>query len=272
MNTSIQDVKQLITLVLATAILASCAARPVKPAGVADVRFKLSRLEADSQLANRAPVEIKDAEQAVSAAEQPQEDMDVGNHLLFMADHKVDIARLLAQQRLMEDQRKTLAEQRDKARLDARTREADRAHQEAEKFKRELNAEITERGLVMTLGDLLFDTGRATLKNGAFQHLDKLAEFLNNYRDRTVIIEGNTDNVGSESVNQALSEDRAESVKEYLVREGVDSSRIQTNGLGKSNPIANNRTAAGRQRNRRVEVIISNPVLPELQGSSTIER
>ncbi len=272
MNTTIHGIKMLIAIVFAAAILAACSSKPVKIAGVSDVRNKLSRLETEPQLASRAPVEINDAEQAVRAAEQPQEDLDIGNHLLFMADHKVDLAWQLAQRRLLEDQRKTLTEQSDKARLDARTREADRAHLEVEKLKKELNAEITERGLVMTLGDLLFDTGGAVLKDGAYLNLDKLAEFLKTYRDRTVIIEGHTDNVGSDRTNQALSEDRAETVKDYLVSEGVDPSRIETYGMGKSGPVTSNRTASGRQKNRRVEVIISNPPVSETQDSTAVIR
>ena len=122
----------------------------------------------------------------------------------------------------------------------------------------ELNARETDRGLVVTLGDVLFATGKSNLMGGAGQNLDKLAAFLGEYPDRTVLIEGHTDNVGSDESNHFLSQQRAESVKSYLVNRGVQASRINTVGLGESSPVASNDTATGRQQNRRVEVVISN--------------
>ncbi|MFU8822592.1 MAG: OmpA family protein, partial [Gammaproteobacteria bacterium] len=89
-------------------------------------------------------------------------------------------------------------------------------------------------------------------------NLDKLAAFLGEYPDRTVLIEGHTDSVGSEESNQFLSQRRAESVRSYLVNRGVQAHRITTAGLGEGSPVASNDTATGRQQNRRVEVIISN--------------
>jgi outer membrane protein OmpA-like peptidoglycan-associated protein len=110
----------------------------------------------------------------------------------------------------------------------------------------------------VTLGDLLFETGKSDLKGGASSNLNKLAAFLNEYPDRSVLIEGHTDNVGSDETNFNLSQRRANSVQSYLVGRGVAASRLATSGLGEGSPVAGNDSATGRQQNRRVEIIISN--------------
>jgi len=260
--------KKLLVVAISTLMLAACSTPPTKPQGAVEARNKLTQLQSTPQLAGLAPVAIKDAEVAVIAAEQPQKDIELGKHLVWMADHKVDIAAAQAQSRLLEDQRKALGEQRESARLNSRTQEADKARGDAtaaqaqsEDLQRQLaalNAKATDRGMVITLGDVLFDTGRSELKGGAVSNLGKLAPFLNQYQDRTVVIEGHTDSVGSEESNLALSQRRADSVKSYLVHQGVNGLRITTAGMGEDGPLAGNDTAAGRQQNRRVEVIISN--------------
>lgn len=268
MNSPLHSRKNLMAVAVVAALLTACAAAPTKPQGATEARNKLTQLQSDPKLATRAPVAIKEAEAAVKAAEQPQKDVALGQHLVYLADRKVDIASAQAQSRMLEDQRKSLSEQREGARLDSRTQEADMARldtqaaqQENAELQREiaeLNAKATERGLVITLGDLLFATGKSDLKGGASAHLDKLAGFLNQHKDRTIVIEGHTDNVGSDTTNFSLSQRRAESVKSYLVSQGVDSSRIQTFGKGEGNPVADNDSSTGRQQNRRVEVIIVN--------------
>src|SRR5580704_11872765 len=129
--------------------------------------------------------------------------------------------------------------------------------QELESALADLQAKKTDRGLVITLGDVLFATGRADLKSGARRSLDKLANFLQQYPQRNVQIEGFTDSVGTDDYNVGLSERRADAVRDALTAMGVSRDRIQTRGLGKSNPVAENDSATGRQQNRRVEVIIS---------------
>ena len=122
-----------------------------------------------------------------------------------------------------------------------------------------LQAEATDRGLVLTLGDVLFATGRADLKSGGTTTLDKLVVFLNDYPNRTVAIEGHTDDVGSLEMNQTLSQHRAAAVKTYLTQHGIQSLRLTATGMGETQPIADNSTESGRQQNRRVEIIIKNP-------------
>lgn len=121
----------------------------------------------------------------------------------------------------------------------------------------ELQAKPTPRGLVLTLGDVLFDTAEAQLKPGADRALNELVEFMEEYPERNVMIEGFTDARGGETYNLGLSERRADAVESALIAEGIDQRRIRSRGFGEAYPVASNETDAGRQLNRRVEVIIS---------------
>ena len=112
---------------------------------------------------------------------------------------------------------------------------------------------------MLTLGDVLFDTAQATLKPGALPTIDRLAAFLKDAQDRTVLVEGHTDSVGEDSFNQDLSNRRANTVKEALLSRGVSSERVQAVGKGEAMPVASNDSAGGRQQNRRVEIIINDP-------------
>jgi len=285
------------TAVASILLAAGCTTAPVKPDGAAEARVKLTQLQSDPNLASRAAVAIKDADAAVRAAEQPEPNKELAAHRVYLADRKVDTAKALAETRFAEDQRAELTTQRDNARLAARTREADSAKgqiataraegaeqkaaadqarldattaqlaaasagEQAAQLQREidgLHAKPTDRGLVLTLGDVLFTTGRADLKTGATGNLNNLVTFLNKYPDRSVAIQGYTDSVGSEDYNQRLSERRADSVKSYLTGQGINSMRLSASGKGKSSPVADNDSEASRQQNRRVEVIISDP-------------
>jgi len=120
----------------------------------------------------------------------------------------------------------------------------------------QLKATPTPRGLVLTLGDVLFDTGRAQLNPGSARKLDQLGQFLTDHPERRVQIDGFTDSVGTESYNQDLSQRRADAVKFALISRGIDASRIGSQGYGKGFPVADNADSGGRQLNRRVEVVI----------------
>ncbi len=147
-----------------------------------------------------------------------------------------------------------------RARAEIARKQAEEASERARKLQAqvaELEARQTERGLVLTLGDVVFDTGKAKLKGGAMRTIDQLTGFLNQYPQRKLVIEGHTDSVGAADYNQRLSEERADSVRFALLDRGIASTRIMVRGLGEDYPVANNDTAAGRQQNRRVEVIIS---------------
>jgi outer membrane protein OmpA-like peptidoglycan-associated protein len=122
-----------------------------------------------------------------------------------------------------------------------------------------LQATSSDRGMVLTLGDVLFDINESTLKPAAQQNLQQVAAFLNKYPDRTLVIEGHTDNTGDEQYNMNLSSERAVTVKAALTAQGINGSRITARGLGESSPLASNANSAGRQRNRRVDLIFTEP-------------
>lgn len=120
----------------------------------------------------------------------------------------------------------------------------------------EMKAKQTERGIVLTLGDVLFDSGRADMKSGALRTLEQLAAFLKENPERDVVIEGHTDSVGSVEFNQALSERRALTVKNALLERGITANRVTARGFGPARPLVGNDTPAGRQQNRRVEILL----------------
>lgn len=288
MDTTRYAATRLGAAVLSTLALAACSTLPDSSPGADAARNRLAQLQADPQLARRAPEALRDAEAAVREAELPPRDSEQGAHRVVMAERRIDIARALAEARLAEDQRSQLAAQREGARLDARTREADvarddatSARSDAELSRRQaetaradaaraeqanadaqarmdaLEARPTDRGLVITLGDVLFSSGEAGLIAGVAPDLDKLAAFMEAYPERTATVEGHTDNVGRGDANLGLSQRRADSVKAYLVARGVSSSRIVASGMGEHAPIASNESANGRQQNRRVDIIIN---------------
>jgi outer membrane protein OmpA-like peptidoglycan-associated protein len=286
--------RSLIGVAIAASLL-GCTTVPKQPAGAAEVRARLTALQSDAALATLAPVAIKDAELAVRQAEVPTADLALAAHQVYIANRKVDTAQALAQTSFAEAERTALNEQSEKARLDSRTHEADLANsaaasarqdsadqkvmasnarsdadaalvaanasqQQAAELQRQLGilqARPSDRGLVLTLGDTLFATGKSEIKSGATANLDRLAAFMTQYPQRTAAIEGFTDNVGSDAYNQDLSQRRAETVKRYLVGQGVETARLSSAGRGEEAPVADNASAEGRQQNRRVEVIIS---------------
>ena len=157
------------------------------------------------------------------------------------------------------------------ARASAEQARADSLRQVAEETSRRLNEALTNvrqlvteitnlqetsRGLVISLSDVLFDVNRATLRSGAEQNVRRIAGILRQYPSNQISVEGHTDATGSDAYNQKLSEDRAASVRAALVGGGVEPPRVTSRGFGKAQPVATNATAEGRQRNRRVEVVV----------------
>lgn len=238
-----------------------------------------------------APMELADARKAFEKARQGWEenhDPEEVSHLAYIAKQKALIAKEAAAMKEAENKLESASKERSMVLLSARAseaekslkqaeqarREAELARQEAEQAKlealakeekakkleariAELQAKQTQRGLVLTLGDVLFDTAKNDLKKGAYATIEELAEFLKEYPERRVLIEGHTDSVGGDQYNLGLSINRAEAARDALMEMGIDSARIQTKGYGKKFPVAGNDTPAGRQRNRRVEIIIS---------------
>ncbi len=170
-----------------------------------------------------------------------------------------------------------------RAQADAKAREAEMARTDAERQAREaekataelallmkelseLQGQLTDRGIVLTIGDVLFAFDKAHLNASAQNSMDRIAAFLQERQNRNLLVEGHTDSVGSNEYNQILSEQRAASVKDALEKRGIAGDRIVTIGYSKKFPLAGNDTADGRQQNRRVEAIILNEgVTPESQ-------
>jgi outer membrane protein OmpA-like peptidoglycan-associated protein len=194
-----------------------------------------------------------------------QETADV---LLQKRDRELSVAR-------RETDVKTRDAEQARRAAEARARDAEARARELEQDRRQadeidakaaalanelqtLKAQRTDRGVVLTIGDVLFAAGKAEVGAGAQRSVEKLADFLKTYPKRSVLIEGHSDNLGAEEYNLRLSQQRAEAVRDMLVARGVAAQRIRTKGYGSKFPMVDNDTAAGRQQNRRVEVIVLN--------------
>ena len=162
-----------------------------------------------------------------------------------------------AQQSAAASQRQAEASQQEAATSQQQARDAEMRTGLLETQLKELNAKKTERGLVVTLGDVLFDTNKAQLKSGGTRGLQKLAGFLKQYPQRKAQVQGYTDSTGSADYNLELSDRRANAVRSSLVGMGIGNDRITTHGYGQESPVASNDTADGRQLNRRVEIVLS---------------
>lgn len=264
----IMNVKLLIGLGAAALLLGACASTPQPDAALITARAAVQTAEADPNVSKYAALDLQEAQKELAAADSAalnHKDAEV-DQPAYMAAQTARLAQARAAAKA-DDARVAAGQvERDRIQLAARTREVGSAEAQAAAANAEsmrLKAEIdalkatpTDRGLVLTLGDVLFDTGKAELNSGASRKLDQLAQFLSEHKDRRVQIDGFTDSVGPDGYNQELSERRADSVKNALLTRGIDPSRISTEGYGKAFPVASNNDSGGRQMNRRVEVVI----------------
>jgi outer membrane protein OmpA-like peptidoglycan-associated protein len=246
--------------VLAVAAACGCARRPNM--ALDQARAAYQEAQQSPEVTAEAPVALHEARQALDDAERAYDkdrDQKDVNTLAYVAQQKVKIARQVAREKQADDVSRRLAEQRNEVVANARTGEArlerERARALADELQ-ELRAKETERGTVITLGDVLFETNKAELKPGAMRDLGRLVDVLRRDANRRVVIEGHTDDTGAADYNRRLSQERADAVRDYLVSQGISPDRIVSRGLGESYPVATNGTAAGRQQNRRVEVIL----------------
>lgn len=262
---------------IAAAIVAGCSTLPADNQLLAQARSDYAAAQNNAQTRELAGVELKQAGDSLAIANdaalrgaQPGE----VDHLAYLARQRVAIADETGKQKAAERVVSTADAERDKVRLAARTNEADRAEQsarvaqwqasDAQARSRQLEAQIadlqakkSDRGLIVTLGDVLFDSDKAQLKSGGLRSVSKLAAFLRDKPQRRVLVEGFTDSSGSEAHNQELSAARATAVRGALVAQGIDNERIATQGYGEAYPVAGNDSAGARQLNRRVEIVIS---------------
>lgn len=245
--------------------LAACSTQP--NVNLEQARSSYSSLQTDPQSVKVAALETKDAGEALEKAERAyreKEDEKKVDQLSYLANQRIEVARQTIALRTTEQNLEKTGAQRAQARLEARDAQI-------KQLQDSLNAKQTERGTLVTFGDVLFDLNRSELKPGGMHNITKLAQFLQDNPDRKVIVEGYTDSTGSADYNQGLSERRANSVRAALVRQGVGPERIVAQGYGKEYPVASNADSAGRAQNRRVEVTISNdnkPVAPRSSASN----
>lgn len=210
----------------------------------------------------KAVAERKAAEDGLDqvSTERAQIQLNVRTAEAEAAKRRAQEAEATAHQKEAELQAQSQAAeqaQREQAQTSEQLQEAKSKLQQMQAELKDLNAKQTNRGMVITLSDVLFDVNKADLKPGAQRTLEKLAQFLKEYPERTVEIDGFTDSTGSDQYNKELSERRAQAVRDALAGMGVPPDRIVARGYGKQYPVANNNTTTGRQLNRRVEIVLS---------------
>lgn len=250
-----------VVVLLGIVTLGACAGTPEKVESLENARSAYNEASNKEVIAKHAANELDDARNALARADKIwRDDGKTGHvdHYAYLASQKVIIAELIAQRKEDDARLERMNLERQRVQLDVRSQEVDRARAEALMLQQqleEMQAKVTARGIVATLGDVLFDSGEASLKETSMVNIERIANFMNSYPDRTAVVEGHTDSMGDSDYNYDLSRQRAYTVKTALMSMGVDPSRISTRNLGESSPVADNLTAAGRQKNRRVEVI-----------------
>ena len=272
------------TLLVIAALLTACNSMPTSTSMLDQTRNDYQSAQSNPKVASYAPLEMKQASDAMAKANaaaannDSTEDID---KLAYLAKQKIALTQEVAKQKSAEAEVAKSGTERDKMRLDQRTREADQSRTSAniargdaayaqqqtrdvqarnanlEAQLAELSAKKTERGMVITLGDVLFATDQARLNPEGQRTVQKLAQVLTQNPQRTVLIEGFTDSTGSSAHNQALSERRADSVQLGLLEQGIARNRIAIHGYGEAHPVAGNESTADRQLNRRVEIVLS---------------
>lgn len=276
-----------LSLVLA---LSACSSTPVTTSTLDQARSDYTAAQ-NGSVAQYAPNEFKAATEALNAANTAatnREDLTKVDQLASLAKTKIATAQEVARTKQAEASLKGASQEREQIRLQARTAEAEAARRNAEQAQRdaeaakaraeqataatrdaqaqasalaaqlaELQAKQTERGMVVTLGDVLFNTDQAVLTSGGMGTVQKLANILRDNPDRTVLVEGFTDSTGSTAHNLELSQRRAEAVRAALAQMGIERNRVETRGYGEAYPVAGNNTAGDRQLNRRVEIVLS---------------
>jgi outer membrane protein OmpA-like peptidoglycan-associated protein len=266
--------------------LAACETAPLTNQTLEQARAAVADAEADSSVAKFAPTELDRARKLLINAEAAAKDSGAkdptASHYAYLATQMARIAEQRAHEQVAIARIKAGETERQKILLAAREREANQAiaqartaqsqaaqarddAQSAQAETRRLAAQLeslqaaqTPRGIVLTLDDVLFDTGRAALKPSAQRSIDQIAAFLSENPERRVQIEGFTDSQGGDDYNLELSQSRADAVARAIIQRGVDAQRVRAQGYGEEFPVASNANPGSRQLNRRVEVIVSN--------------
>ena len=236
-----------------------------------------ARAEADAESRRReqAEAERTAAEQAKAEAERAKQEADLAAQKAAQEKQEAQAAQAaaLAQQQALQAENEKTRAQAEEADLGRQKAQSEKAEMRARLLK-QLNAILvtrdTARGLIATMPDVLFETNRYALRPAARESLAKFAGILLAYPDLRLEVDGHTDSVGADAYNQQLSEKRADSVRDYLVQQGIPIASVTVQGFGKTQPVASNATAAGRQQNRRVELVVSGEVIGTKIGSDTV--
>jgi outer membrane protein OmpA-like peptidoglycan-associated protein len=227
------------------------------------VEEQIAREKADAAARAKADAEAKAAAEAAEARRKADEEARRQAEVVAAreAQMKAEAESAALKAKMEQDAAKAQA---DRARLEAaraeREKQALRASLLAQ-FNRVLATQDTPRGLVVTMGDVLFDTGKYNLRSEARERLARLSGIVLAHPGLNLEVEGHTDSVGGDELNQKLSEQRAETTRDYLIEQGLPDDNVTASGYGKNMPVADNGTAEGRQQNRRVEIIISGEVI-----------
>lgn len=262
-------------------LLTGCATTPRTDEDLERARSVVQSAASDPAAMRYAALDVQRARELLAEAEEAQKrrDREELEHKTYLAERTARVALERGRARTAEQRVANADVERQRIQVQIRDAEARRSSQQLAQAQQQLQqtreqltqseqevlaqqAQLAEarespRGLVLTLGDVLFDSGRSELKSGADRTLQQLVDFLRQNPERRIVIEGFTDSVGSEALNMELSERRAQAVREALVRRGAPTDRIEAHGYGEGFPVAENTSPGGRQLNRRVEIIVS---------------
>ena len=281
--------KNLIEIAVAAALIAGCATTPPHDDRIDQAQAEIQTLAQDPLAQEAAGHDLDEARARLADAQsalQQHQPVSVVDHQAYLAQRHAEAGEARVQAMHSRQEVARAQDDRNRILLAARSREAQNAQDQAQNAQSQadaakaqlaqtqqqladLQAKQTDRGVVVTLGDVLFDTGQATLKPGADLALDRLATYMTAHPQTKIVVEGHTDSRGSDEYNDALSQRRADAVAHALISRGVSADDVRAMGRGKSYPVATNDTSAGRQQNRRVEIIFSDANGRFAQGEST---
>jgi len=280
--------RSVVAVAVASALLGlgACETTPDSSALLEQARGAVTQAEANPNVTKYAPTELDRARKllvnAESSAKEKGANDKIAAHYAYLTTQMARIAEQRAQEQSAMARIKAGETERQQILLSAREHEANQAvaqaqaaqadaqqlrtqatqaQAEAQRLAAQLEnvqASQTSRGLVLTLDDVLFDTGKAQLKPGAQRSIDQIAAFLNENPDRRVQVEGFTDSRGADDYNLELSQSRADAVAMAIIKRGIDAQRVRALGYGEQFPVASNTNDGSRQLNRRVEIIVSN--------------
>jgi len=260
-------VKRIDAEIAANELKASSDAQAASQAQADDATRLKNRAQSDAAIArdnaaaSRANAATSQANAEASQANAATAQADAANAQAALASNQVTSAAAITAAQADADQSRAIAQQAQEAQQKADTEKATMRAQLSEQLNRILVTRDSARGLIVSMSDVLFDTGQYSLKPGAREKLAKVAGILISYPGLNIAVDGYTDNVGGDEMNQKLSENRAGSVRDYLVAQGVATNSVGATGFGNTLPVASNDNASGRQENRRVELVVSGELI-----------